>query len=293
MHTRLNKLITTRLALALPPYSTSPKLYAQGINTFGEIYLVFENCWQFRSNDTQGKARAGEVGEWSQHEREVRQWLCDLVPSGLWRSQDVQDDVETLETLTGLDLDVAQSPELLAFTEHIYKITKEKPHVLVAYAWIMYMAVFSGGRWIRQQLIDAGPAFWGFHTESEQLNFDLGRDATQGFLIFFFEGRQDGEDIKADFKRRLERAEELLTPEERSDIVSEAQIIFEHCISIVEGLDKQLDTQSQLSKIEQAKADATLRSATRTSSTWSLGLLLASISVALLSFFVWLWINTR
>lgn len=205
----------------------------------------------------------------------------------------MQDDVETLETLTGLDLDVAQCPELLAFTEHIYQSTKEKPHVLVAYAWIMYMAVFSGGRWIRQQLIDAGPAFWGFHTESEQLNFDLGRDATQGFLIFFFEGRQDGEDIKADFKRRLERAEELLTPEERSDIVSEAQIIFEHCISIVEGLDKQLDTQSQLSKIEQSKADAMLKNTTRTSYTGSLGLLLASISVALLSFFVWLWINTR
>lgn len=225
----------------------------------------------------------------------MRQWLCDLVPSGLWRSKDVQDDVETLEAITNIDLDVAQSPELQAFTEHIYNITNEKPHVLVAYAWIMYMAVFSGGRWIRQQLIDAGPDFWGIHDESEKFNYELGRDAVSGFLIFFFEGREDGEDIKDDFKKRLERAEELLTRGERDDIVSEAHTIFENCISIVEGLDRQLGTQEHLLKIEQAKASAMLKSASvkTNRSLDSLRLVLSSIFIALLSWLAWLWLNSR
>ncbi|GAB7354163.1 hypothetical protein MBLNU459_g4718t2 [Dothideomycetes sp. NU459] len=253
IHTRLNKLITTRLPLALPPHSASPELYALGVNNFGDIYLTFENCWQFCIKETQKQGKAGESGKWSKHENEIRQWLCELVPSGLWRTKDVQDDLETLEQITGLNLDTAPNPELLAFTEHIYQITKEKPHVLVAYAWIMYMAIFSGGRWIRQQLLDAGPEFWGIHHENGKFNYEVGRDAVDGFSIFYFEGREDGEDIKADFKKRLERADQLLTPAERIDIIAEAQTIFESCISIVEGLDRQLTQLGRSASFDQLK----------------------------------------
>ena len=51
-------------------------------------------------------------------------------------------------------------PRLMTFISHIQTSTTRKPHLLIAYAWIFYMALFSGGRWIRAQLYAAGEDFW-------------------------------------------------------------------------------------------------------------------------------------
>ncbi|KAH0161266.1 heme oxygenase-like protein, partial [Aureobasidium melanogenum] len=137
---------------------------------------------------------------------------------------------------------------LRSFTGHIYRQTREKPHVLVAYAWIMYMAIFSGGRWIREQLTESGPEFWGVTHDSDKTAYWIHGTLRPGFTLFCFSGTRDGEDIKTDFKTRLEKAEELLTAHERKDIIDEAQSIFEQCVGIVEGLDKQLMTDLELVK---------------------------------------------
>jgi len=84
----------------------------------------------------------------------------------------------------------------------------------------MYMAIFSGGRWIRQQLADAGPDF-----ELAFLSFD---------------GDEDGEDLKRDFKAGLARAEEMLSPQERQEVVEEAQALFGRCIALVAVLDREV-----------------------------------------------------
>jgi heme oxygenase len=178
----------------------------------------------------------------------VRQWLSQLVPPGLWRSDSIKKDLEYLETATGADLEVISNEQLRSFTEHIYRHTREKPHVLVAYSWIMYMAIFSGGRWIREQLTESGPEFWSVTHDSDKTDYWIHGTLRPGFTLFCFSGNRDGEDIKADFKARLEKAEELLTENQRKDIVDEAQFIFEQCVAIVEALDKQLMTDLELVK---------------------------------------------
>lgn len=58
---------------------------------------------------------------------------------------------------------MAKKGMLARFTAHIKKAVKANPHVLLAYAWVLYMALFSGGRYLRASLQTAGglgDEFW-------------------------------------------------------------------------------------------------------------------------------------
>lgn len=99
------------------------------------------------------------------------------------------------------------------------------------------MAVFSGGRWIRAQLLAAGSDFWG--TDNTLL-------ADVGLSFFHFDGNEDGEDIKASFKSRLWAADSILTLEEREDVTQEAKTIFQLCEALVTELDELFSTPAEV-----------------------------------------------
>lgn len=62
--------------------------------------------------------------------------------------------------------------------------------------------------------------------------------------MFEFDGTNDGEEIKSDFKTRLGAVEQLFTERERSEVVEESKRLFQACIDIVHDLDDK--TQSLL-----------------------------------------------
>lgn len=135
------------------------------------------------------------------------------------------------------------------------------------------MAIFSGGRWIRQQLREAGPAFWDPRTRRAY----QGEDAVlerPGFSFLCFDGSDDGEDIKTEFKKRLSDAEDILTIVDRMDIVNEAQTIFTNCIAIVEDLDGRLQTSDEITlmkavtDVEPKAAEPSRLDATRPANEW-------------------------
>ena len=128
------------------------------------------------------------------------------------------------------------SLQVRAFTEHIRQEVTSKPHVLIAYAWVMYMALFNGGRWIRAQLRAAGSNFWNAGT-MQRTNDTKEIGNGERLRFFHFNGSHDGEDIKEEFKLRLAKAECHLTIQERQDIVAEAERIFQYCTLLVEDLD--------------------------------------------------------
>ena len=103
------------------------------------------------------------------------------------------------------------------------------------------MAVFSGGRWVRRQLENAGPEFW--LGESVDERQEAGREPL-GFSFLSFDGHEDGEDLKMHFKARLAEAEALLTAQEREEIVAAAQGLFEDCIALVHLLDREMEQQA-------------------------------------------------
>jgi len=58
---------------------------------------------------------------------------------------------------------VAQKGKLAEFLAHTKRSVDANPHVLLAYSWVLYMALFSGGRYLRASLKEAGgtgPKFW-------------------------------------------------------------------------------------------------------------------------------------
>lgn len=269
LHTNLNRLITSRLPLGLPPCASDSTLYATGLLHFAHIYLTFESLWADLTHNHAGPASPTEstldpsttspttspllsyllvnpydspslftstLGAPTQSSPQLGSFLATLRPRGLSRSVRLKKDLAYLLGLHSTDLEVllAKYPgdKVAAFCTHIRKSVNEKPWTLVAYAWCFYMAVFSGGRWIRAGLLRAGDDFWPARGTDESTDL---QDC--GLSFWHFPGAHDGEDIKAEFKARLEGAEALFTPDERVDVIEEAKNIFQLCAEIVSELD--------------------------------------------------------
>lgn len=127
-----------RLPLALPPHTTTPALYAKGLVPFSQIFDLFETEWNLL-------ARHVEKSTDSEHEREVKEWLAGLRPQGLPRSARIKTDILHLRDVSGPAM--FNTPDLgEAWKAQMRQLIREKPHVLVAFAWVFYMAVFSGGK---------------------------------------------------------------------------------------------------------------------------------------------------
>lgn len=276
LHTALNRLITSRLPLALPPHTSDPALYATGLVHFAHIFLTFESLWADLLRDyapsqslngppqpaldPEGASSpfspllsyllvnpydspslfTSTLGAPTQPSPQLATFLQSLRPRGLIRSGRLKHDLEYLLGLHPTDLEVmlAKYPgdKVAQFCTHIRKSVNEKPWTLVSYAWCFYMAIFSGGRWIRGGLLSAPPGFWPAHHDEAKTLQD------QGLSFWHFPGPHDGEDIKAEFKARLAAADLIFTPDERVDIIEEAKEIFKFCASLVDELDEIIGT---------------------------------------------------
>ncbi|KAI5921396.1 hypothetical protein F4810DRAFT_712650 [Camillea tinctor] len=137
-------------------------------------------------------------------------------------------------------------PALGSFLAHARAEARRHPHVLVAYAWVLYMALFSGGRYIRATLEGAEPrSFWVPASAPPKLEVpqrqsfffspvgllkglgtritsyaaavtttpgrareaDAQRTRDLPLRFFRFDTPSDGEDLKAAFKQRLAAAD--------------------------------------------------------------------------------------
>lgn len=211
--------------------------------------------------------------------------LSDLQLPGLERAETLRTDIRVL---TGTPDDrvqeqlstVSQHGRLAEFLNHIQSSVKSNPHVLLAYAWVLYMALFSGGRHLRAALNQAGgvgPNFWGrdpspirpysitqersqrhesrsagrsldvpaVPSRSRSRSDGIASTMVPGMQFFHFPGSEDGEDIKRRFKARYAEAELHLTESEKTDIISEAQHIFRFMLELISDLDLIMDTQEE------------------------------------------------
>ncbi|KAF2452209.1 heme oxygenase-like protein [Karstenula rhodostoma CBS 690.94] len=273
LHTELNKLITARIPFAIPPLASDPQLYTTGLLHFAHIFLTFESLWSdLLPTNAPGTAASPPtspllsfllVNPYAEPELftsppapQTLAFLQNLRPNGLARSGRIKKDLQYLSGLHPTDFDVmlAQYPgeRVAEFCTHIRKSVGHKPHVLIAYAWCFYMAVFSGGRWIRGELVKAGPEFWSSGADAGSP--DAGAPLVEkGLSLWSFPGTHDGEDIKQAFKERLLGAEALFTADERVDVIEEAKTIFKLCAGLVHELDGTLGTDlEQLKRVRAA-----------------------------------------
>lgn len=228
-HARLNDLITARLPLALPPHSSNPAVLGRGLEAFAQIFIAFEEVWQ---DIEDGQHSLSKYDPDKAHGYDVCSYLAFLRPIGLARRERLMRDLNHIKARTHIEFPPSKYDEALA--KRVRDRVSREPHTLIAYAWVMYMAIFSGGRWVREQLGNAGPSFWIGPEQSDKAE----RPSAPGYTFLFFDGDQDGEDIKLQFKDRLQEAETILSIEERQAIVSASQTLFDECICLVKDLDK-------------------------------------------------------
>ena len=214
-HHALNTQIISRLPLCVPPHADSPFTYAKGMIVFGQIYFAFEEvlAMQLASPDQQMRERYDRI-----HLPQLPRtsWLRNDI--AMLKSRMLRSEPDEFESL---------AEESKVFYRRIHGSLAERPHVLLAYTWTMYLALFNGGRWIRGQLISAGCDFW--RGEAFPLSFwDFGRVGQDNF---------DVDQLKDLFKVRFGEATSNLMDDERRDVVEETNKLFDLCLEMVELLD--------------------------------------------------------
>lgn len=223
-HTSLNRLIISRLPLCLPPLAQDASGYLCGIRAFAEIYFTFESQWISLISSV----------ETTEVSPRIQNLLGTLYHPSLIRTTRLKHDLAVLShrqcNLKRLNL-----PSWTTLSSYISTRSQSSPHILLAYSWVMYLALFNGGRWIRSQLLFPNR---GTSPSSSQFWPAVSPNAEAGCLTFWqFDGDQDGTDVKTIFKSRFETLAAELTDLERQDVVEEAVEIFKICVGIVEELD--------------------------------------------------------
>ncbi|KAM7194798.1 hypothetical protein V8F20_007818 [Naviculisporaceae sp. PSN 640] len=205
-HTKLNKDLLLRIPLALPPVSPTPSVYVSGLIHVAPIYLAFESLWRDivasepKGDDEEGGS-SGDVspgngdqkpGEYDGPPRvsgRIHSTLKFLHLPVLQRSARLRADILSI---TGWTEDVVDEQILQAskrgnvgeFVSHIERSVERHPHVLLAYAWVLYMALFAGGRFIRGSLESAGAEFWGATCEAVYPSLVPGEQPTPPSPVF-------------------------------------------------------------------------------------------------------------
>lgn len=240
-HTTLNQLILRRLPSALPPCTSTPQTYARGIAHFLPIFSAFEiplrSLHALASPHSSGIHRlylpALERGPSLEHD--IRYLLQRLHVRSPESSSLRGHNAEDVESQSGPIL--SGTPRLNEFVAHISVAVTSKPHVLLTYTWIFYMALFQGGRYIRSKLRGVDEkGFWG-----RELNVEVAGEAVTGLVpLSFWEfpaATRDGEDLKTEFKARFQDIEQSLSPAQHQDILQEAVEVMMQLLEVVREID--------------------------------------------------------
>jgi hypothetical protein len=234
-HASLNKLLSSRLPLCLPPHTSSTYLFTAGLTVFGHLYTGFEAAWSSFLSD-HSPSTASSIP-----------YLSKLHTPGLSRHTRLHEDLQVLrDGLTKARR--RRVSEVYERTVHIHArisaLCTEKPHLILAYAWTLYLALFNGGRYIRAALEDSGPKFWGV---------DEGEGKEAYPLAFWrWKGEDDGVAIEEAFRNAFDVAAEGdgkgwkgLGRRERDEVVEEARAMFTLCHELVGVLDRDVGGESQ------------------------------------------------
>lgn len=295
-HTRINRLILDRMPHAVPPRAENPSTYITGLLHIGAVYIAFESLWQnligvhteiaplpytYPFGDdtiTSGRgldhaATPPPIPERTRHILETAYWpnmlraarvKSDICAMTGWPAHVVDEQLRSAGTTGALG----------AYLQHIKEVVDGRPHVLLAYAYSLYLAVLSGGSYIRTELMYLRAEFWlavpdpvkpgmipctreasgaaGSLRQQSMSESDsafpglVGEGAIVSLPLSFLNfdnllghenPRQQVKDLKTEFKRRFADAEQALTEPERRDIVNESVVIFDHLEAVVGQLD--------------------------------------------------------
>lgn len=264
-----------------PNLSTTPDQRIALDSDRGKLFVQHSKCVPGATD-----VRAKPVARGPRLCPRIHSMLFHLRLPGLLRSHYLRADIRDLTSLSESEFQdqldtISRNGKLAEFITHTRKAVQLNPHIILAYAWVFYMALFSGGRYLRAILAEAGgegAGFWNLgpspasscpilenftrpwrsnqseldeHAVSRSSILSTSRSENDisrtrpGLQFFHFPGEEDGEDIKVEFKKRFVEAEALLSCGEKEHIVAEAKRIFSFMVEVVLDLDKLVDAQKE------------------------------------------------
>lgn len=290
-HTKINKLILDRMPRAVPPHTNNPSTYITGLLHIGAIYIAFESLWQETIGirpDTASKPYTYPFSIHTNHYDEVpriTERTRHILETAYWpnmvRGERIKADIRAMTGWPDHIVDeqirsVGTSGRTGKLTLHMRDSIVAKPHLLLAYAYSLYLALLSGGSYIRTELMYLKEDFWyatptpvkpnmvecqprpkdeRFNrqstTQSEPSSHgSASNDSKVSIPLEFLDfdpplgdnARQQTKILKAEFKRRFAEAEQSLAEPERIDIIKESSAIFQNLEAVVGQLDKSCGT---------------------------------------------------
>lgn len=213
-HDAVNKTVTLKFAIAL----RDGRIYRQGIQAF---YHVFKNV-EILINQELSQNPKSKTG---------------LLLSEFWDKRISRTEALTKDLLYFYNNDPKkfENPireEQIDFVEHIYKVHKEKPHVLLAYCHVMYLALFAGGRVMKSSIAKSAGLF-------PQVDGQTTEEVSKyGTNLYQFDV-EDDQILRYSYKKEFELAtRQGLTEEEKLDIIEESKEIYRRNASMVRGIER-------------------------------------------------------
>jgi heme oxygenase len=201
------------------------------------VFRTFEECWKEQMSRQQGDR------------------IADILRQ-VWTPAMVRTDAltEDLKFFYGQDESKFQTPimtQQIEFVDHIRQVTTQKPHLLLAYGHVMYLALFAGGRILRSNIAKAA----GLFPQIDGMTFE--EVALKGTNLFRFQV-DDEESLRVTFKTRFELAtRNALTEQEKRDIIDESLEIFRRnsaCIAEIESKNRDAMVQKLGYRVVRASA---------------------------------------
>ncbi|KAI9726551.1 MAG: heme oxygenase [Cirrosporium novae-zelandiae] len=244
-HTKINQRITRLLPLCLPPYSSKTEIYAWGVAHFLPIYETFEEALK-KYAVASGVVGVGQGLKESEEQERIRDILRQVYIPQLLRTQRMKEDMRFLKlrlaTLTQIR---NQSPTVQLWLQSFQsrlESNKSTPLILLAYTYVLYLALFAGGRWMRKQFFDG-------------LDLPTDSPAEDKYLSFWYFDPPAPDDLHASedtlkdmYKVNFATVSTLLTEEEKEEVVREAGRIFDVVSGIVDELEVKGDVMRQKEK---------------------------------------------
>lgn len=173
------------------------RLYREGILSFAIIYKAFEGAW------------VAAIKPSAPTSPRIKSALQGLYSTPLLRTPQLIKDLDYFFGSIPYLLDEPRTFQRSRYAAHIRRAISEKPHLVIAYAYNYYMALFAGGRVLKNHISRAQ----GFFPERGQMTVEECRLA--GTNLFSFEIEKGKEEmLRAGFKAALVDLERSLTAEE-------------------------------------------------------------------------------
>lgn len=175
-------------------------LYREGLLSFAFVFKTFEEEWASLMSSSS-----------SNIDPRIKTALQNLYSTPLLRTPQLTKDLQYYFGSTPYSTKAPTTIQRTAYVTHIRKVVAEKPHVLIAYAYNYYMALFAGGKILKYQISKAKGFF------PEQFGMTEEERIMAGTNLFSFEVEQGKEDgLRTSFKGALHDLEDTLTMQERN-----------------------------------------------------------------------------